>query len=56
MADHVAVAVLVRLAAGRALLTSYQTYDHLALNHDTRWIADFLVRTAVASLGLGRDR
>ena len=38
-----------------ALLTSYATYDHLGLNHDARWVADFLVQTAVSCLDLGDD-
>ncbi len=42
-------------AATLALLTSFTTFDHLRLDHDTRRSTDLLVRMAKASLGIGHD-
>lgn len=43
-------------ASTLALLTSFQVYDHLRVDHDHRWTTDVLVRTATVSLALNRDR
>ena len=43
-------------AALLALLTSYATYDVLALDHDADWIADSLIDIARGCLRLDRDR